>query len=374
MVPVRVLSFVCLALFFCASSSFASPTMIRIGYSDCAACHVSPQGAGLLTTYGKGVDTAQSLRRGEYDPGRDEHRRLLYDVRFLMAAHAQDSAAQPDVVKSSTFRFMLRSALKTSTRTRLSAIASVESPMLTSAPAGTPVGGGANVVVSKALFEYRPKPGVEIAVGRDVLPDGVGLPDPQAFRRRQTDALGTAFPTQIKAFLWNDRFQVTPYVFGPGGDEERSVRQYGAGALAGIDLWQHRAVVGVSGRASRADAFDRNSAGVFARLGFGKWGVFAEHDVTSRVTRDVTVPTAQYVAGHTQVFFAPWEWLVTSLAAENVVVEGAGAKRLYRLAPGAQVRVSENLTVLFSTRDEFRALSAPSSRTYSVQVAVKTVQ
>jgi hypothetical protein len=27
--------------------ALAAPTMIRLGYSDCAACHVSPQGGGL---------------------------------------------------------------------------------------------------------------------------------------------------------------------------------------------------------------------------------------------------------------------------------------------------------------------------------------
>ena len=36
--------------------------MIRLGYADCASCHLSPQGAGLLTAYGKGIDEAQSLR------------------------------------------------------------------------------------------------------------------------------------------------------------------------------------------------------------------------------------------------------------------------------------------------------------------------
>jgi hypothetical protein len=102
--------------------------------------------------------------------------------------------------------------------------------------------------------------------------------------------------------------------------------------------------------------------------------VLAEHVVTSRLARDTTVPAARYLAGHTQVFFAPWEWLVLSLAAEDIVVEGAGAKHLYRVAPAAQVRVSENLTLLFGTRDEFTDLTAANSRTYSMQVAIKTVR
>src|SRR5580692_4135785 len=46
----------------------ALPTMIRLGYTNCSACHFSPQGGGLLTLYGRGIDTAQSLLGGEYQP------------------------------------------------------------------------------------------------------------------------------------------------------------------------------------------------------------------------------------------------------------------------------------------------------------------
>lgn len=35
--------------------------MIRLGYADRAPCHLSPQGAGLLTAYGTAVDDAQSI-------------------------------------------------------------------------------------------------------------------------------------------------------------------------------------------------------------------------------------------------------------------------------------------------------------------------
>ena len=41
----RVLSVLLLSLLLVPSSStFALPTMIRIGYNNCAACHVTPQG------------------------------------------------------------------------------------------------------------------------------------------------------------------------------------------------------------------------------------------------------------------------------------------------------------------------------------------
>jgi hypothetical protein len=44
------------------------------------------------------------------------------------------------------------------------------------------------------------------------------------------------------------------------------------------------------------------------------------------------------------------------------------------MAPGAQVRISENLTVVFTTRDVFADAGLRRSRTYSLQLAVKTVQ
>jgi hypothetical protein len=67
-----------------ATPALALPTMIRIGYTGCATCHYSPQGGGPLTTYGKGIDQAQSLRGGEYQAAVDEHRRLTHDLRMVM--------------------------------------------------------------------------------------------------------------------------------------------------------------------------------------------------------------------------------------------------------------------------------------------------
>ena len=46
----------------------ALPTMVRLGYTDCASCHIAPQGGGPLNAYGRGIDEAQSLRARDYEP------------------------------------------------------------------------------------------------------------------------------------------------------------------------------------------------------------------------------------------------------------------------------------------------------------------
>ena len=363
-----------IALVVGVTSAAASPTMIRLGYADCASCHLSPQGAGLLTTYGKGIDEAQSLRARELPPTEAVQRRFMFDVRFVATPQVTRLLAQSTDVKAASVSAMLRSAVQLNKQHRVSYTMGLESPLLTRTITS---GAAAKVVVPKAVWEYRPREGVELAVGRDVLPTGIGLPDPQTFMRNGVDARDSRYPTQVKAFIWNDHVQITPYVFGPGGDEVRAARQYGGGVLGGVDLWNHRAVIGLSTRLSSGESIQRRSVGAYARLGFGKWGILAEHDLTSRAAIADAAANAdtRHLAGHTQVFFAPKEWLVTSLAAEHLVIEGGVAPlHTYRLTPGVQTRLSDSLTLIFNMRDIFVDAAAARARTFTVQVAVKSIQ
>jgi hypothetical protein len=358
-----------------AGLAVASPTMIRLGYRDCVSCHVSPQGGGLLTPYGKGIDEAQSLRAREIPPAEGPGPRLLYDVRFVAAAQLAASHETDTRTTASTFRVQLRSAFNLNERHRLNYAGGLESPTLSSTNRASGTSTSASVVVAKALWEYQATDGLQLAVGRDEMPSGIGLPDPLTFMRRGSDPGNTGYPTQAKAFWHNERVEVTPYVFGPGGDEAAEAQQYGAGVVAGVDVWKQRAVIGMSARSAHAlsgAGMDRRSIGAFARLGFGKWGILAEHDLSSRTAERVS--STRYLAGHTQVFFAPVEWLVASLAAEHLVIDGPRPSHVYRFAPAIQTRLSNNLTLIFNTRDVFTGASAGRSRTYSLQIAVKSVQ
>src|SRR4051794_22825238 len=71
----------------------ALPTMIRLGYTNCAACHIAPQGAGLLNSYGRGIDEAQSLRAGEYAEGK--FGRIWQDVRSVTSEQLSTSTDKP---------------------------------------------------------------------------------------------------------------------------------------------------------------------------------------------------------------------------------------------------------------------------------------
>jgi hypothetical protein len=152
---IRLLSYVFVVLGAHVSLAHASPKMIRLGYSDCATCHISPQGGGMLTSYGKGVDEAQSFRRQEVHPLDTATSRFLYDIRFVTASQLVDSLGTSPMASSSTFRLQARSAVKVSDRNRMSYAFGLESPTLTASTGASTT--AASLVVSKALWEYRPK-------------------------------------------------------------------------------------------------------------------------------------------------------------------------------------------------------------------------
>jgi hypothetical protein len=55
-----------------------TPRMISYGYPNCMSCHISVQGRGLLNSYGRGIDLAQSYSKKDFTAllfGREGNRR-----------------------------------------------------------------------------------------------------------------------------------------------------------------------------------------------------------------------------------------------------------------------------------------------------------
>ena len=341
-----------------AAPSSANPNMIRLGYTSCASCHLSPQGSGLLNVYGQGVAGAQSLFAREYEKVEDERGpRVMFDVRALGLRNLTEGGTD-----STSFTVLGLGSVRASDAHRFTYTVSLSTPGITVAGANAPV----NATLPKFVWQYRVKPGLEVQAGRDALPTGIGLSDVQAFVRGATNAGAPASPSQVKAFWWTNRFEVTPYAFGPSGNETTSAaREWGGGVLAGVNL-NKRAVIGISGLDGHGSTFDRRTLGAYARLGFGKWGVLAEHQVIDRST----TATTGTVAGHTEIFVAPREWLMATLVAGELQVYTPTSTTTVRLAPNVQVRVSENLLVSFTSRDTFTP--AGRTRTYTFLMILKT--
>jgi hypothetical protein len=354
--------------------------MVRLGYSNCAACHIAPQGGGLLTPYGKTIDVAQSLRGGEYEQSVinkafDLGGRLTQDVRAVMSDQAISSPGQS---WSSVFRTRLfyRNATQLSKGLRVSAIVLAENEPIAGKilPYRRPGSPGA-VMVTQAMAHYRLKEGLEFAGGRDQLPTGVYLPDQSLFVRSRNRLGYYDNPTQAKVFWWGSRYQVSPFIFGSSGREPVNERESGGGILAEYDiLGKQRTIVGATLLRGNGRFLDRNVTGVYARLGFGRWGVFAEHDFTG-MKRNLERPV--HFGQHTslvQVFLAHKEWLVYYGTWERLSVARPYEERLSGGKFEVAARLSNLLTVSGGIRVGRDHLTGRTSTGLVAQVAMKTWQ
>lgn len=365
-----------------AAPASALPTMIRLGYDTCVTCHLSPQGGGLLNEYGRGIDEAQSLRGGEYRPVDNDlvrtmtwHGRITQDVRLV----AQDTRTWPShqpVVNVLRPRLMYRNVTQLTGTVRVSATVTGETeaaprPARVYDPSTPP----ASTYIMTALVQYRPAKALEFAAGRDQLPSGINVPDLAVFIKSRNRLGYYDAPLQVKMFWAGQRYQIIPFAYGPAGNEPSGERESGGGALAEFDvLGRHKTVVGLSVLQAGAHNGARRMIGTYTRLGFGAWGILAEHDVTDRA-RDAPIDVdVRQQATYGQLFWAVREWLVVSAIGERLSVDAPFVERLAAGKIEIAARFTSFATLTVNARVQRDLITGRQSPAIGFQAALKTVR
>lgn len=360
----------------------ALPTMVRLGYGNCLSCHVAPQGGGILNSYGRGIDTAQSWRGGEYEAGKiallntlSFGGRLDQDFRGVFSSQLNHATGGPYLGVNRS-RFFYRNVTQLGKGFRFSAVIDGETdPVTRKAKPYEPSIRPGLVAVTSAMLQFRPRDGLEIAAGRDALPTGLNIPDQTTFLKTRNRFGYYDTPTQVKAFVWKKRWLASPFAFAPSGREPLQIREKGGGLLAEYDLLgKGKTIVGVNGLHGSDRIGNRNLAGLYARLGFGKWGAFAEHDYTLRQLH-ASAGSARFGqnVSYGQLFYYPREWMAISAIAERLNVQRPYLETLMAYKGELSMRLSSNWTIGLRggmQRDQRTGGLTPIA---SIQLAAKTV-
>lgn len=359
----------------------ALPYMVRLGYPNCLSCHVSPQGGGLLNAYGKGIDEAQSLRGNDYEPGQGLFAPLAFggridqDLRSVFSAALSQTPGGP-LVGVNRSRMFYRNLTTLGKGFRLSFVADgeIDPALRKNKPYDPPVNIG-GFSVATALLQYRPRDGFEIGAGLDALPTGLNIPDQTTYIKSRNRLGYYDAPAQVKAFFWGKRWLAAPFVFAPSGREPLLARESGAGMMAEFDLLgKGKTVIGFNGLRGSDRIGNRTMAGVYTRLGFGKWGVLAEHDFTARQLR-ASFKGVHFTqaASYGQAFFNPREWLTLSAIVERLTVEQPYSERLWAYKGEVATRLSANFTVALKAGTQRDVRTGSLVPIASIQLAMKTV-
>jgi len=354
-------SLLLLLIFFLVLPANSAQRMIDYRYANCVACHVNPQGRGILTDYGNSVDEAQSLRSGEYKPQSggltkvlNLDGKMLHDIR----AYVKQVTNEQDSKKTTEFQTKVAYRNTTSVAKKHQVAFAIEYRDPNSQP----------FFVDQALWKYRPVEDFELAFGRDQLPTGLNDGDNTAFIHAENGFGSSDRPNQMKAFWWAENYLMVPYIFAPSGEKPSDQQETGYGVMAERDLYDQRYVVGLNGIAAESDVRDRQMAGAYSRFGFGKFGLFLEYDYSWLKDKAVVAERYYQETTYAQIFWTPEEWIATAITWEQLKVSGSNAEQAQAYGVKAGFRFTRNLSLGVSGK---RTESPERTDTISVSLTTK---
>lgn len=365
----------------------ATPRMISYGYTSCVSCHISAQGRGLLNSYGRGIDIAQSYSKKDFtamlfgqaatseETSKTWDGRLgnvLADFTTSLRLNQRLDHEKTDPTITALYRQVIFFGERDRFRLNL------EGGALDGGLKDTRLGpdliatGGHVWFLKKLLLEWRlddsePTSGKELSFGRDYLPLGLQIDDYATFILHLNRAGIYDFPLQLKYFVWNEKFLASTYVFGPSFQEDSNRRESGGGFLYERYLGSKLAL-GAQALVGFSEALDRVKVGPYLRWGISeKWALLAEADYGGFWNVGRSGAEGNQVTTFLQLFYHHYEWLVSSVAvnyAYSDLVKSKQQLTSFRYLSAARLNRNLTLGVTYLVGDVRRNL------TYSQELAV----
>lgn len=345
----------------------ATPRMISYGYTSCVSCHVSVQGRGLLNSYGRGIDIAQSYSKKDFtamllgqaaansedatDIWNGRLGNVLADFVISLRLNQRLDQEKTDPTLTALYRQVIFFGERDRFRLNLE-VGAVDGGLSDVRLGPDLVATGGDIVfLKKLLLEWRlddseSTSGKELAFGRDYLPLGLQIDDYATFILHLNRAGIYDFPLQLKYFVWNEKFLASVYVFGPSFQEGSNRREYGSGFL--YECYPaSKLALGIQGLIGFSEALDRIKVGPYLRWGISeKWALLAEADYGGFWNGETSGEGGNQVTTFLQLFYHHYEWLVSSVTVNYAYSDLLTSRQqLTSFRYLAAARLNRNLTL-----------------------------
>lgn len=342
-----------------------TPRMISYGYPNCMSCHVSVQGRGLLNSYGRGIDLAQSYSKKDLTAllfGRMGNRNdasgnwdgrfgnVLLDFYVTSRLNQRIDSDKTDPTLLALYRQII--FVGQEDRLRLNTEVGFQDSGLgdtTLGPNLTAIGGD-TVFLKKLLVEWRIEndeatSGKELAFGRDYLPLGLQIDDYTTFILHLNRDGIYDFPLQLKYFVWDEKSLASAFIYAPSFEEPSHRREYGGGFL--YERYPaNNLALGVQGLIGFRDESDRMRIGPYARWGISnKWTLLAQADYGGFWNGERSGRQGTQITTYLQLFYHHYEWLVSSVTANYAFSDFLPKNHLSSFRFTTSARLVRNMTV-----------------------------
>ncbi|MBY0516361.1 MAG: hypothetical protein K2P81_05605 [Bacteriovoracaceae bacterium] len=318
----------------------AHPTYIRLGYASCTGCHMSSQGGGLLTPYGQGIATTQSLISSE--PSEDEG-----EKKYIQAFQGRVLRLQ-EVEETRTFPMQMDylAQYKISENLRVEGILAVAPKPKDVAPEDAKP--AHKRLYARSLLLSWVNKQQRMSLGISSLPIGLGLIDHTSYVRANNRNQVTDLPLLIKHYFESLKFQSHTFLYAANPNEEKGNQENGVGSQIWFKPIRHIAL-GFQGLSGNSPSIKRDLVGFLLKAGYGKFSYLAEVDRTWREIKEDKTEFRQWT-WYQQLSFYPAEFLHLFTSWQGLEKDRAFLSRESRIALGAEIRLTKNLTFSFEDR------------------------
>lgn len=306
--------FIFLTLVFYSFSLWAHPHYVRLGYTTCTGCHMSSDGSGLLTDYGKGISASESMFARDLDSENmtPSNYHQAFQMRVMNVASPVRNRTFPmqfDYLSSFNFfeQLKLMSILAVSPPENNQSVKSDFFNRLYFRELSLEL-----TINNKANFEDRFKMGVGL------LPLGIGLVDHTAYVRATNRLFVTDIPLHFSYYQNRAHYNFDGFVFLPHPKELELNAERGIGGRF-FYKFNPKFSLGPQFLLGNSKSINRQMTGVLIKAGKDKFSYLGELDYTRRTIKADQSKFTQWAIYQGLSYF-PWAYLSPSITYQKLIM------------------------------------------------------